>query len=33
MERVKTNYNNMRVKGYLSDTQQFTPPEIGFGEG
>ena len=34
MERVKTNYNNMRVKGYLSDTQQFTPPESGkLGEG
>ena len=36
MERVKTDDNNMRVEGYLSDTQRFTPPpnaEIGFGEG
>ena len=20
--------NNMRVKGYMSDTQEFTPPEL-----
>lgn len=35
MERVKTDDNNMRMKGYLFDNQQFTPPhhEIGFGEG
>ena len=35
MERVKTDDNNIRVKGYLLDTQRFTPPdaEIGFGEG
>ena len=35
MERVKTDDNNMRIKGYLLDNQQFTshPPEIGFGEG
>ena len=36
MERVKTDCNNMRVEGYLLDTQRFTSPpdaEIGFGEG
>ena len=33
MERVKTDDNNTRMKGYLLDNQQFTPPEIGFGEG
>lgn len=35
MERVKTDDNNMRIKGYLLDNQQFTPPQkkIGFGEG
>ena len=33
MERVKTDDNNMKIKGYLLDNQQFTPPEIGFGEG
>ena len=37
MERVKTDDNNIRVEGYLLDTQRFTPPppdaEIGFGEG
>ena len=32
MERVKTDDNNMRVEDYLSDTQRFTPPPIGFGE-
>ena len=26
MERVKTDDNNMRIKGYLLDNQQFTPP-------
>ena len=26
MERVKTDDNNMRMKGYLLDNQQFTPP-------
>ena len=26
MERVKTDDNNMRIKGYLFDNQQFTPP-------
>ena len=26
MERVKTDDNNMRMKGYLFDNQQFTPP-------
>ena len=35
MERVKTDDNNMRIKGYLLDNQQFTPPpESGtLGEG
>ena len=34
MERVKTDDNNTRMKGYLLDNQHFTPPpEIGFGEG
>lgn len=34
MERVKTDDNNMRMKGYLLDNQRFTPPpEIEFGEG
>ena len=35
MERVKTDDNNMRVEGYMLDTQRLTPPnaEIGFGEG
>ena len=27
MERVKTDDNNMRMKGYLLDTQRFTPPD------
>ena len=26
MERVKTDVNNMRMKGYLLDNQQFAPP-------
>ena len=26
MERVKTNDNNMRMKGYLLDNQQLPPP-------
>ena len=34
MERVKTDDNNMRMKDYLLDNQQFTPPpEIRLGEG
>ena len=27
MERVKTDDNNMRMKDYLFDNQQFTPPQ------
>lgn len=34
MERVKTDDNNMKMKGYLFDNQQFTPPESDkLGEG
>ena len=35
MERVKTDDNNMRMKGYLLDNQQFTPPPESdkLGEG
>ena len=34
MERVKTDDNNTRMKGYLLDNQRFTPPESGkLGEG
>ena len=34
MERVKTDDNNMRVEGYLLDTQRLTtPPPVEFGEG
>ena len=28
MERVKTDDNNIKMKGYLLDNQQFTPPRI-----
>ena len=28
MERVKTDDNNMKMKGYLLDNQQFTPPNL-----
>ena len=33
MERVKTDDNNMRVEGYLLDTQRLTTPPVEFGEG
>ena len=35
MERVKTNDNNMKIKGYPLDNQRFTPPPESdkLGEG
>lgn len=34
MERVKTNDNNMKIKGYPLDNQRFTLPESDkLGEG